>query len=123
MAPITVVVRLSRFARRDERSDPDTRRTALRLLAVQRFLRERHWGDECVVFDSYSGETHHLNALATIIFGRVHSSGSVDFGSLAAELSREQETRDAPQISPEDVRAAAAKLRRVGLIAIDESEP
>ena len=88
----------------------------------ERILREWRWGEESVVFDTYSGETHYLNALASAIFRRVAASGSVDLESLCTELAHPGDGGGAPEISPEAIGSAAAKLRYIGLIRVDDSE-
>ena len=85
-------------------------------------MRERRWGDESVVFDTYSGETYHLNPLASAVFRRVAVSGSVDFDALCEDFARPDETASTPRISPEDVGSAAAKLCGIGLIYVDDPE-
>jgi PqqD family protein of HPr-rel-A system len=95
----------------------------LRLQLTKRTLRERHWGEESVVFDTYSGETHHLDALASAIFRGISASGSIDLALLCAELARPGDSGDAPETSPEAIGSAAARLCHVGLILVDDSEP
>ena len=91
------------------------------LRLAQRVLRERRWGDESVVFDTYSGETHYLNSLASAVYRRVAVSGSVDLDVLCAELVRPGDAAATPAISPEDFGIAAAKLRGIGLIHVDDT--
>lgn len=92
------------------------------LRLTDRVLRERQWGDECVVFDIYSGETHYLNPLACAIFRRVAASEFVDLDSLCAELARLNDPGGAREVSLEAIGSAAAMLRSVGLILVDDSE-
>ena len=92
------------------------------LRLAQNVLRERHWGDESVVFDTYSGETHHLTPVASAVYRRVAAVGSVDFDTLCEELAHRDDSAGTSKISPEDVGSAAANLRAIGLIQIDDSE-
>jgi PqqD family protein of HPr-rel-A system len=94
----------------------------LLLRLAQRTLLERYWDDECVVFDTYSGETHYLNPLATAIFRRISASGSADLDALCAELIHPGDGEGAPEVSPDAIGSAAARLRHIGLIRIEDSE-
>ena len=84
-------------------------------------MRERRWGEESVVFDPYSGETHYLNPLAAAVFRRI-ATGTVDIETLCAELARSGDAGTGPAISPEEIGSAAATLHNIGLIGIDERE-
>ena len=76
-------------------------------------LRERRWGDEDVVFDPYSGETHCLNALASAIFQRVETSDRVDLRELDRALA-------CPGVTTQgDIATAVARLRDLGLIRVE----
>jgi PqqD family protein of HPr-rel-A system len=77
-----------------------------------RILNERRWDHECVVFDRYSAETHYLNPLAALIFHRVAAVGALDLEALCAEMIGHV---------PEEIGAAAARLRDIGLLRIDDS--
>jgi PqqD family protein of HPr-rel-A system len=77
-----------------------------------RILHERQWDEECVVFDTYSAETHYLNALAAAVFHRVATAGPVDLEALCAALTGRE---------PEEIGAAAGRLRDIGLLRIDDS--
>lgn len=90
------------------------------LRLAQRLVRERRWGEESVVFNTYSGETHHLNALASAIYRRVSAARAIDVDALCAALAGDG--GDAPEISLETIGGAAASLRRIGLIQVDDSE-
>ena len=89
---------------------------------TERTVRERHWGEESVVFDTYSGETHHLMPLASAIFRWVAASGSVDLESLCTELARPGSGGGAPEVSPEAIGSAAQTLCKIGLLRVDDSE-
>jgi len=95
----------------------------LLLVVTERPLRERRWGEESVVFDPYSGETHYLKPLASAIFRRVAAAGAVDFDALCSELAQSSGAGAEPTISPEEIGSAAGKLHNIGLIGIDDSEP
>ena len=91
---------------------------ALFLRLTPRPLRERRWGAETVIFDTYSGETHYLNSLASAIFQRVAATGPVDLDLICAEFA-------APVnggFEPEDIGSAAARLCKIGLMQVEESE-
>ncbi len=92
------------------------------LRLAQGILRERRWGDESVVFSAYSGETHHLNALASLVFRRISAAGNVEFETLCDELTNQIRAEPAREIQPEDIGNIVAKLRDIGLIRIDEGE-
>jgi PqqD family protein of HPr-rel-A system len=92
----------------------------LLLRSTERILRVRRWGDESVIFDTYSGETHYLNALASAIFDGVSASGSIDLESLCAALACGDDLSAEPQIPPEEIGGAAARLRDIGLIRVDD---
>lgn len=83
-------------------------------------MRERRWGEESVVFDTYSGETHHLDPLASAIYRKVSESGAVELEELCANLSPADDGSDGAN-SPEAIGAATALLRQLGLIRIDDS--
>lgn len=93
----------------------------MHLRLTQRILRERHWGDESVVFDTYSGETHHLGTLASAIFRRVCAFGSIELDALCAEMIGRGDSGNPAEITPEAIGEAAAKLRSLGLIHVEES--
>ena len=93
---------------------------ALHLRRTERTLRERHWGEESVVFDTYSGETHHLGAIASAIFRRVSNAGSIELDALCTALAGPGS--GVMEITPEVLGEAAAGLRALGLIAVDENE-
>ncbi|MBV8651908.1 MAG: HPr-rel-A system PqqD family peptide chaperone [Alphaproteobacteria bacterium] len=93
---------------------------ALLLRRTERLLRERRWGDESVVFDTYSGETHQLDALAAAIFHRVTASGSIELDALCHELLPSS-GEGASDISAEAIGSAARRLRHTGLIRVDET--
>jgi len=76
-------------------------------------LRGRRWGDEDVVFDPYSGETHCLNALASAIFQRVDRSDAIDLHALDGTLACPGGTTQG------DIAIAVARLRDLGLIRVD----
>jgi PqqD family protein of HPr-rel-A system len=76
-------------------------------------LRGRRWGDEDVVFDPYSGETHCLNALASAIFRRVDTSDAVDLRGLDGALARPGGATQG------DIAVAVARLGGLGLIRVD----
>lgn len=92
------------------------------LRLAQRKLRDRRWGEENVVFDAYSGETHYLSALASAIFRRVSASEGVELDALCAELARPGAGDGGLEISAEDVVGAAANLQRIGLISVIDAE-
>jgi PqqD family protein of HPr-rel-A system len=92
------------------------------LLRSERILRVRRWDDESVVFDTYSGETHYLNAVASAVFEGVSESDGIDLESLCTILARGADHGAAPQISPEEIGGAAARLRDLGLIRVDDDE-
>jgi PqqD family protein of HPr-rel-A system len=76
-------------------------------------LRGRRWGDEDVVFDPYSGETHCLNALASAIFRSVDTSDAVDLGALDRALACPGGATKG------DIATAVARLRDLGLIRVE----
>jgi PqqD family protein of HPr-rel-A system len=92
----------------------------LRIRPTERVLLQRRWGDESVVFDTYSGETHYLDALAAVIFHRVTASGSIELDALCHELLPSSK-EGALDISEETIGAAAGRLRHAGLIGVDET--
>jgi PqqD family protein of HPr-rel-A system len=94
----------------------------LRLRSTQRILRDRWWGEEGVVFDTYSGETHYLNVLASAIFRRVSAAGSVELEMLCTELARPGDSAGAPEVTAESIGSAAGRLHRIGLIRADDSD-
>ena len=94
----------------------------MHLRLTQRILRERHWGEESVVFDTYSGETHHLGTLASAIFRRISASGSIELDALCAEMISHGDGGNPAEIAPEAIGEAASKLRALGLIHVEESE-
>ena len=91
---------------------------ALLLCPTQRPLRERRWGLERVIFDPYSGETHYLNSLASSIFHRITAAGPVDLDLICAEFT----TAENGGFEPEDIGSAAARLCKIGLMQVEESE-
>ncbi|HEY7661141.1 MAG TPA: HPr-rel-A system PqqD family peptide chaperone [Actinomycetota bacterium] len=67
---------------------------------------------EAVVYDERSGELHHLNPSATLIFGLL--DGSATIRTLADDMSQ---AFGVPQEEMESqVRALVGQLRRLGLI-------
>jgi PqqD family protein of HPr-rel-A system len=91
---------------------------ALLLRVSQKPLHERRWGAETVVFDTYSGETHYLNLLASAIFHRVDAAGMVDLDLICAEFAAAANGG----FEPEDIGSAAARLCRIGLMRVENSE-
>jgi len=91
---------------------------ALLLRLTQKPLRERRWGAESVVFDPYSGETHYLNSLASAIFQKVGATGPVDLDLICAEFTAAANGG----FEPEDIGSAAARLCKIGLMQVEESE-
>lgn len=94
----------------------------MHLRLTSRVLRARHWEAESVVFDTYSGETHHLGTLASAIFRRISASGSIELEALCAEMTGRRDGDHPAEITPEAIGEAAAKLRALGLIRVEESE-
>jgi PqqD family protein of HPr-rel-A system len=86
-----------------------------------RILRERRWDEECVVFDTYSAETHYLNPLASAIFHRVAADRAINLDDLCASLIGHGPEDTAPALAPEEIGAAAGRLRDIGLLRIDDS--
>jgi len=91
---------------------------ALLLRLTKRPIRERRWGDETVVFDTYSGETHHLTSLASAMFRRVAAVQPVEFDAICAEFVGVENGA----IEPEEIGRAAARLCSTGLLWMEESE-
>jgi PqqD family protein of HPr-rel-A system len=91
---------------------------ALLLRLTQKPIRERRWGVETVIFDTYSGETHYLNSLASAIFHRVAAAGPVDLDLICAEFAATANGG----FEPEDIGSAAARLCRTGLMQVENSE-
>ena len=91
---------------------------ALLLRLTQKPLRERRWGAESVIFDTYSGETHYLNLLASAIFHRVTATGPLDLDLICTEFTAAANSG----FEPEDIGSAAARLCKIGLIQVEEIE-
>ena len=93
------------------------------LRLAHRVFRERRWGEESIVFDTYSGETHYLNPLSSAVFRRVSVTGTVELVALCAELIKTDDAGSARVTLPEEIGSAAATLQNIGLISVDDSEP
>ena len=91
---------------------------ALLLRLTEKPLRERCWGAESVIFDAYSGETHYLNSLASAIFHRIAAAGQVDLDLICSELAAAANGG----FEPEEIGSAAARLCKIGLMQVEESE-
>jgi PqqD family protein of HPr-rel-A system len=56
---------------------------------VAREILERWWGDEAVVFDTYSGATHYLDGLTTAIWSTLRKDGPATISELRARLAEQ----------------------------------
>jgi len=82
-------------------------------------LRTRRFDDEDVVLDTYSGETHCLNPLASAVFERVDGMDVVDLPSLCEILALPGAGKPIPDCTPEGIAGAIACLRDLGLVRVE----
>jgi PqqD family protein of HPr-rel-A system len=82
-------------------------------------VKERRFGDESVVFDGYSGETHYLDGLAGMLMRRVLQSSPVDLARLRAEFAGSPLPDHGGTVTPGAVDDTAAMLQRLGLLRLD----
>ena len=83
-------------------------------------MRERRLGDESVYFDGYSGETHYLEGLASVIMRQVLASNDVDLDVIGRELAASYPAEGGVAITTEAVRDTVQILRRIGLVRLDD---
>lgn len=82
-------------------------------------LMQRTWGDETVVYDPVSGNTHLLDAVATAILDRLSASDAS--ATVIAERLRAEFETDSEEDALAAARAALASLRDIGLVrSLDE---
>ena len=77
-------------------------------------LRQRAWGDQHVVYNDLSGDTHLLNADAMRLLLALRPA-ALDEASLVAELCRQLDLHDDPETA-QDVALTLAELARLSLI-------
>lgn len=91
-----------------------TRTARWRVVSPDR-LTPRHWGEETILFNQASGQTHYLNQLAWEVLSRLMRGGPLTWEALIASLADccepELLDRSAPAIS-----ALLEELDSLGLI-------
>lgn len=66
-------------------------------LAAAPDLRVRRWGDEAVVYDPATAQTHLLNELVADVFNLLHEAGARSWPDLQAWLSEDGTALDAEE--------------------------
>ena len=81
----------------------------------ERFLIRSWSGEEGVVYDMLSGDTHLLEPLALALFQRLDAGAPCSAGALASELA-ELGTDDVHESALDAVEQSLESMRRVGLV-------
>ncbi|WP_324779503.1 HPr-rel-A system PqqD family peptide chaperone [Thiobacillus sedimenti] len=74
------------------------------------------WGDEAVVYDTESGDTHYLNPLTLALYRICGERASCRATDLGAALAAHFEVEETPQLEERAVEAFDS-LCRIGLLA------
>lgn len=75
----------------------------------------KHWGDEAVVYDTGSGDTHYLKPLTLALYTTCREHPGHDAAGLAAALASRLNIADTPQFR-ELASEVLDQLRRIGLL-------
>lgn len=75
----------------------------------------KNWGDEAVVYDAASGDTHYLKPLTLALYQTCCNSPGYTSAELAVALASRLSVADTPQFH-ELIADTLASLRKIGLL-------
>jgi len=75
----------------------------------------KSWGDEAVVYDTASGDTHYLKPLTLALYQVCHDRPGHTSAELAAELAARLSVENTPHLR-ELTEETLASLRKIGLL-------
>lgn len=75
----------------------------------------KSWGDEAVVYDTASGDTHYLKPMTLALYRLCHDHPGYTSVDLAAALAARLDAANTPQFQ-ESIEDTLASLRAIGLL-------
>lgn len=75
----------------------------------------KSWGDEAVVYDTASGDTHYLQPFTLALYMACHDHPGFSTAQLAAALAARLGVEDTPQLH-ERMADTLSSLRKIGLL-------
>ncbi len=75
----------------------------------------KSWGDEAVIFDTASGDTHYLKPLTLALYQTCRDHPGYTSAAIASELATRLNVADTPHLH-QLTEEALASLRKIGLL-------